>query len=157
MRYALWVVLVLIPFTAWAQSDADVREATTVVMQQLEAFRRGDFDTAYTFASEMIRSRFDRAAFEQMVTIGYPEIGRSATAYVASSRLGPDGALYLRVKIRGANGKAIEAVYELVREDGSLRINGVVARPDGASAATERSSPRSSSAPSVSPPNRARS
>ena len=157
MRYALWLVLVLIPSTVCAQSEADVRDATAVVMQQLDAFRRGDFATAYTFASEMIRSRFDRASFEQMVTLGYPEIGRSASAYVASSRLGPDGTLYLLVKIRGANGNAIEAVYELVREGGSFRINGVVARPDGASASADSSRPRSSSAPSVSPPNRARS
>jgi hypothetical protein len=33
------------------------------------------------------------------------------------------------VKIRGANGQTIEAVYEVVWEDG-WKINGVATRPD---------------------------
>jgi hypothetical protein len=38
--------------------------------------------------------------------------------------------VYLRLKIRGANGNDIEAVYELVWEGGRFRINGVVTRLD---------------------------
>lgn len=142
---------------ASAQPETEVRDATLVVMRQLEAFRRGDFDTAYGFASEMIRARFDRQSFEQMVTTGYPEIARSVAAYVAETRVGPDDSLYLLVKIRGANGVAIDALYEMVRENGAFRINGVVTRPTGASAATQRSRTTSSRDESVSPPNRTRS
>lgn len=115
---------------AAAQTDVEIAEATAVVMQQLDAFRRNDFDTAYRFASETIHRIFDRQSFERMVTGGYPEIARSTSAHVASARLGADGALYLVMKISGANGNVIEAVYELVREGGSFRINGVIARPD---------------------------
>ena len=151
------VLVTAIPAIAFAQPAADVAAATEVVMSQLEAFRRGDFDAAYGFASATIRDRFDRASFEQMVRTGYPEIGRSVSAYVAGSRAGHDGALYLVLKIRGANGNPIEAVYELVPEDGSFRINGVVTRPDGASASARPSSRRSSSTGSDAPPKRARS
>ena len=133
-------------------------QATDIVMQQLDAFRRGDFDAAYTFASAMIREMFDRAAFERMVRAGYPEIARSSAAHVTGSRTGPDATLYLIVKIRGENGAAIEALYELVREEGSFRINGVVTRPDdGISASASDSSRRSSSAGSEAPPKRTRS
>jgi uncharacterized protein DUF4864 len=113
-----------------AQSDEDVQAAIGPVMQQLEAFRRDDYDTAYTFASEEVRKVFDRQAFERMVKRGYPEIARSTFALVAESRVAPNGHVYLRVKVRGANGNSVEALYDMVREGGRWRINGVVARPD---------------------------
>jgi uncharacterized protein DUF4864 len=112
------------------QTASDVEEATKVVMQQLEAFRQNDYDTAYTFASAMIREHFDRAAFEAMVRGGYPEIARSAAAFVAGSQTAPDGRLALLLKIRGATGSTIDAVYEMVREGDAWRINGVATRPD---------------------------
>ena len=99
-------------------------------MKQLEAFRRGDFDTAYTFASADIQQQFDRPAFEQMVKGGYPEIAASSFATVVSSALAADGHAYVAVKVRGANGKDIEAFYELVLESGQWKINGVAAKPD---------------------------
>jgi Domain of unknown function (DUF4864) len=135
MTRAATILAVVIVVTSAAprvhgQAASDVEDATKVVMGQLEAFRRNDYDTAYTFASAMIRERFDRPAFEAMVKGGYPEIARSATAVVAGSQAAPDGSLALLVKIRGAGGRAIEAVYEMVREGGAWRINGVATRPD---------------------------
>jgi Domain of unknown function (DUF4864) len=106
------------------------KEATEPVIQQLEAFRRGDFDTAYTFASSEIKEQFSRPAFEQMVKMGYPEIAHSTFATIAASAVAPNGHVYLSVKIRGANGNSIEAYYELVLESDQWKINGVTARPD---------------------------
>ena len=108
----------------------DVRAASEPIMRQLEAFRRGDFDAAYTFASEEIRGRFGRAQFEAMVRGGYPEIARSVFAAVADGERASNGNVYLVVKIRGANGVSIEAVYEMVSEAGAWKINGVVTKPD---------------------------
>jgi len=116
---------------AFAQPlDADAQAAGRVVMQQLEAFRRDDFATAYTFASVNVRQMFDRAGFEQMVRGGYPEIAHSASATVDGSRRGDAGEIYLFIRVLGDNGRTIEAVYELVSEGGGWRINGVVTRPD---------------------------
>ena len=113
-----------------AQQVADPTTAVDPVMQQLEALRRDDYAAAYTFAAEAIRELFDLPAFERMVRTGYPEIARSSSAHIAESRVGPDGHVCLRVKIRGANGNAIEAVYDMVWEGGRFRINGVVTKPD---------------------------
>ena len=113
-----------------AQRDADVEDAGRVVMQQLEAFRRDDFDTAFTFASSTIHDMFDRARFEAMVRGGYPEIAQSVRATIDGSKRGDAGELYLFVRVHGVNGRAVEAVYEMVNEDGRWRINGVVTRPD---------------------------
>ena len=127
--FALLLVLLALP--AWAQTAKPApREATEPVMKQLEAFRRGDFDTAYTFASAEIQQQFDRPAFERMVKGGYPEIAQSIFAAVVSSAVAPDGHAYVAVKVRGANGNSIEAFYELVLESGQWRINGVTAKPD---------------------------
>jgi len=115
----------------WAQAPKPApTEAAEPVMKQLEAFRRGDFDAAYTFASSDIKQQFDRPAFEYMVKNGYPEIARSTFATIAGSTMAPNGHAYLQIKIRGANGNSIEALYELVLENGQWKINGVSAKPD---------------------------
>jgi hypothetical protein len=127
---SLLIAPLLAAGAALGQAPPDPKGAAEPVMKQLEAFRRDDYDTAYTFASASIQEMFDRAAFEQMVKGGYPEIARSSSAHVVESRVEPGGHLYLRVKIRGANGNNVEAVYDLVWEGGRFRINGVVAKPD---------------------------
>ncbi len=116
---------------AWAQQARPVpREAAEPVMKQLEAFRRDDFDAAYTFASAEIKQQFNRQDFEQMVKTGYPEIARSTFATVAGSVVAPNGHVYLSVKIRGSNGNSVEALYEVVLENGQWKINGVSSKPD---------------------------
>jgi len=118
--------------SAAAQADkANPKSAAEPVVKQLEAFRRGDFDTAFTFASGMIKAQFDRQAFETMVRGGYPEIARSTFAAVTKTELESPGLAYVTVKIRGANGQAVEALYELIWEEG-WKINGVATRPDAA-------------------------
>ena len=86
LKHSIGLALLLLvsALPAWAQTTAP-KEAAEPVMKQLEAFRRGDFDTAYTFASSEIKQLFDRPAFEHMVKNGYPEIARSTFASVAAS------------------------------------------------------------------------
>jgi len=107
----------------------DPKTAAVPVMKQLGAFRRDDFDTAFTFASSTIRAQFDRPSFETMVRRGYPEIARSSFAAVVKTELPSESVAYVTVKIRGANGQSIEALYELTWED-DWKISGVVTRPD---------------------------
>ena len=129
MLVALLLVLIAVP--AWAQGSRPApKEAMEPVMKQLEAFRRGDFDVADTFASAGIQEQFDRPAFEEMVKGGYPEIAQSTSATIFSSALAPDGHAYVAVKVQGANGHNIEAYYELVLESGQWKINGVATKPD---------------------------
>ena len=133
LRQLLLTVVVLLGAAAAVSAqklDPDAEAAGRIVLQQLEAFRRDDYDTAFTFASAEIHQLFDRPRFEAMVRGGYPEIARSAAALITGSERGDGGRLYLLVRVRGANGQAIEAGYEMVLENGAWRINGVVARPD---------------------------
>jgi ABC-type transporter MlaC component len=115
---------------AAAQPAGIAKAATEPIMRQLEAFRRGDYDAAYVFASAEIKQMFDRRAFERMVKDGYPEIARSFFALVSRADVGPDGRVYVHVRVKGANGVGIEALYEMVRERGAWKINSVMTRPD---------------------------
>ncbi|HUP35769.1 MAG TPA: DUF4864 domain-containing protein [Candidatus Limnocylindria bacterium] len=125
----LGLALVLLPLSASAQAPkADAKAAAEPVVRQLEAFRRDDFDTAYTFASEDIQLQFDRLRFEIMVRSGYPEIARSTGATVTGTDVRPEGVAYVSAMIQGANGQTIEALYELVWQNG-WKINGVATRP----------------------------
>ena len=126
----LAVLLALAVATPAARAQTDAKAAAEPVMRQLEAFRRNDYETAYSFASAQIHQLFDRAAFEHMVKSGYPEIADSVRAHVIASQPGPDGHVYLVIKIRGANGQHVEAMYDMVSEGGSWKVNGVVAKPD---------------------------
>ena len=135
MRDAPLVVAVVIAAlcaasTLSAQSAGDVEQASEPVLRQLAAFRANDYDLAYSFASEEIHSIFDRQGFELMVKTGYPEIADSARARIVERRVAPSGRVLLLLKIRGANGQQVEALYEMVWESGAWKINSVVARPD---------------------------
>jgi len=134
VRRTLLVTLVfvasLVAPALHAQTAADVDTASEPILQQLDAFRKNDYDLAYSFASTEIHSLFDRQDFERMVKTGYPEIADSMRARVVEQRLAPSGHVFLLLKIRGANGQRIEALYEMVWESGAWKINGVVARPD---------------------------
>ena len=131
MRHRAFALVLLLLTAATAHGQPpDVKAAAEPALRQLDAFRRNDYDAAYTFASTEIHRLFDRDAFERMVRTGYPEIANSVRAHVASTRVQPNGTIYLVIKVRGANGQQIEALYEMVRELGTYKINGVVARPD---------------------------
>ncbi|MBI2554855.1 MAG: DUF4864 domain-containing protein, partial [Candidatus Rokubacteria bacterium] len=105
-------------------------EAREVILRQLAAFRVDDYRAAYSFASEEIQSLFDLPAFERMVKGGYPQIARSTDAWVTETNLAPNGRLYVGLRIRGADGLFVQALYEMVWEESRWRINGVVTRPD---------------------------
>ena len=114
---------------AAAQERAEV-EAREVILRQLAAFRAGDYRTAYSFASREIQGLFDPAAFERMVRGGYPQIARSTDAWVTETNLAENGRLYVWLRIRGADGVFVRALYEMVWDSSRWRINGVVTRPD---------------------------
>jgi ABC-type transporter MlaC component len=134
MRRPLLVPLVfvasLVAPALHAQTAVDVDTASAPVLQQLDAFRKNDYDLAYSFASTEIHSLFDRQDFERMVKTGYPEIADSMRARIVEQHVAPSGHVFVLLKIRGANGQQVEALYEMVWESGAWKINSVVARPD---------------------------
>jgi hypothetical protein len=112
-----------------AQAPAGDAELAAVVLEQLEAFRRGDFAAAYGFASAAIQARFPLEAFRRMVTEGYAPIARSTRGTVLRvERVGPARG-YVEIRVQGQDGETVDALYELVEEQGAWRVSGVLTRP----------------------------
>jgi len=108
---------------------------TRTVLDQLAAFRRDDWATAYTYASAGIQARFALEAFRQMVTSGYAPIAHSARATVSRVEVLDATHGLVEVRVEGANGETVDALYELVDEQGSWRIEGVLTQPVGGASA----------------------
>jgi hypothetical protein len=64
-----------------------------------------------------------------MVKRAHPEVAASTRAFVVRTHEA-DGYLYVTVKIHGRNGKDVEALYELVREEDALKVNALSTRGD---------------------------
>ncbi len=133
---ALGLACLALAVAAAGQGGDPRAEMTRTVLDQLAAFRRDDWATAYACASSTIQARFGLGAFRQMVTSGYAPIARSARATVSKVDVVGAGRGLVEVRVEGANGETVDALYELVDEQGSWRINGVLTRPvDGPTAA----------------------
>jgi len=81
-RRFLLVLLAMGPLLASAgepvpSTPAMKEKFHAVIRQQLEAFRRGDYASAYGFAAPGIKAQFPLAAFTEMVRRGYPIIAKS--------------------------------------------------------------------------------
>ena len=133
---AVGLALLTVAATAAGQGADPHADMARTVLDQLAAFRRDDWAAAYAYASATIQSRFDLEAFRQMVTGGYAPIARSTTATVSHVEVVDPSHGLVEVRVEGANGEMIDALYELVDEQGQWRINGVLTRPvEGATAA----------------------
>jgi hypothetical protein len=95
-------LLLLVATSIACAQDADVAAARASALAQLEAFRQGDFDRAYTYASVVIREQFGREAFERMVRLGYPQIAAPATVTMDGAERAPNGSVFLFLRVRGA-------------------------------------------------------
>jgi hypothetical protein len=125
------VYLLAIVLPAGAQPTDEERRAAMVqtVVDQLAAFRRGDWATAYGYASAAIKDRFPPEAFRRMVTQGYAAIADSVRSTVLGAILLTPQHGMVEIRVEGRNGQTIDALYELVDEQGAWRIAGVVAKP----------------------------
>ena len=138
-RWLLTLALALAPWAVAAQavSPPDARAVRDVVEAQLQALAADDAVRAFSYASPMIRSQFgDAANFMAMVKSGYPMVLRpAATAFFQPEAA--DGAVLQAVQLRGRDGRAWLATYQLMRQpDGRWRINGCAVQADTGKSST---------------------
>ena len=115
---------------AWAAPSfaQSVAEPTvrTVISSQIDAFRTGDDERAFSFASPSIRSMFGTSEnFMAMVKSGYqPVYAPRNFTFGRSSERG--GTYFQEVLVTGPEGREWVALYTLQEaSDGSIRITGV--------------------------------
>ncbi|MBM3491804.1 MAG: DUF4864 domain-containing protein [Alphaproteobacteria bacterium] len=105
-----------------AAAGAAIRQ---VIERQLAAFRADDGETAFAFASPLIRSQFGTAdAFMRMVRTGYPSVYRARQVQFRALAV-ISGRLVQQVALVGPDGKAGLALYFMeAQADGAWRIDG---------------------------------
>ncbi|WEX87072.1 DUF4864 domain-containing protein [Sinorhizobium garamanticum] len=122
---ALCLTLLIGPGSALA--DEPVETVQSIIRAQIKAFLEDDADTAYSFASPAIRTKFpDKIIFFDMVKRSYQHLYRPGNfAFGRSKVVGEE--VFQEVLISGSDGKDWTAIYDLVHQpDGTYKINGVM-------------------------------
>lgn len=96
-----------------------------VIQNQIEAFLRDDFETAFTYASPNIKQLFGTPErFGSMVRQGYPMVWRpSDVQYLELEEIG--GRLWQKVMITDAAGTVHMLAYQMIQTADGWQINGV--------------------------------
>lgn len=122
---ALTLGFVGAPAYAQAVPDADKSAIQGTISNQLEAFKRDDGATAYSFAAPNVKQVFPTVdAFMAMVKQGYQPVYRPQS-YTFRDLEMKDGRLSQSVEIVGPDNDFWTAVYTVEKQsDGTWRITG---------------------------------
>lgn len=114
----------LLALPAGAQDGASTA-IEGVIQNQIEAFLRDDFETAFTYASPNIKQLFGTPErFGSMVRQGYPMVWRpSDVQYLELEEIG--GRLWQKVMITDAAGTVHMLAYQMIETADGWQINGV--------------------------------
>ncbi len=122
------------PALAQATSDADKSAIQSTIRNQLEAFKRDDGATAYSFAAPNVQAVFPSVdSFMAMVKQGYQPVYRPQS-YAFRDLEMTDGRLSQTVEIVGPDNDFWTAVYTVEKQpDGVWRITGcrIIKTPGG--------------------------
>lgn len=111
-------------FPTFAQDSAEP-SIEIIITNQLEAFKKDDWETAFTFASPSIRTFFRTPEnFGAMVRQGYPMVWRPRSVTYLE-QLNVNGEIWQKVQIRDAMGQLHTLAYQMIMTDDGWRINGV--------------------------------
>lgn len=130
---ALWLTCASVLSAAPEQpsTPAVKAEIVALVEAQLQAFRAGDWEKAYSYAAIDIRNAFPPERFAQMVKSAYGPIAKSRKAeFGVCLDDGDQGEL--NVTVEGADGQRNLYQYYLVKEQKGWRISGVKDLASGA-------------------------
>jgi hypothetical protein len=126
------IILLAAVVNSQAQSNGD--GARSVITSQLESFLAGDFDSAYSHASDNIKQIFPTVdRFMQMVESGYLPVLRPGNYAFGQSETTPSGRIKQNVLIRAPDGSDWTATYYMEPQpDGSWKVDGVQLRKGAA-------------------------
>ncbi|MEQ8898498.1 MAG: DUF4864 domain-containing protein [Roseovarius sp.] len=125
MRHILAAILMTLALALPAKANEEIEK---VISSQMAAFQADDFETAFTFASPMIKDIFGTPEkFGQMVQQGYPMVWRpSEVDFLSIERRGKD--LWQNVMVRDAEGALYILEYQMVPGGTGWLINAVRVR-----------------------------
>jgi len=107
------------------RAEVPAQEIQGVIARQIEAFQADDFDTAFNFASPMIKGIFGTPErFGAMVRGGYPMVWRPGDVRFLGLD-GADGVQRQTVRITDRAGQEHFLEYEMIPTGEGWQINGV--------------------------------
>jgi hypothetical protein len=139
---ALLAIAWLAAACAQSASDADAALAVSeweaikgVIGDQLDAFRAGDGETAFGYASPGIRAQFvDAPTFIAMVRNGYSALLTARyTEFLEGAVI--DGQVIQPLRVVGRDNSVVVALYTMERHEGRWKIAGCVLAPSTVKAA----------------------
>ncbi len=106
---------------------AERQAAIGSIQAQLKAFGRDDYKTAVTYQSAGLRKNFPSAdAFRAMMVRAYPEFAHYKTVTFGPAQSDPAGThVAILATVTGQDGVVVRAVYLMVREGKTYRVDGV--------------------------------
>ncbi|WP_422029412.1 DUF4864 domain-containing protein [Roseovarius sp.] len=118
-------ILVTLALALPAKANEDIEK---VISNQIDAFLADDFETAFTYASPMIKGIFGTPErFGQMVRQGYPMVWRpSEVNFLSIDRRGKE--LWQNVMVRDAEGALYILEYQMIPGETGWLINAVRVR-----------------------------
>ena len=127
LKYSLIIIFLSFKVEASVLSDKDESDIINVVKLQLEAFQQDDFETAYSYASPIIKQIFKNAdEFKRMVKSGYQAVYRPKSVNFGPVEL-IDGVPVLIVYLVDPDGIFVTANYTMQKQDnGEWLINGCI-------------------------------
>lgn len=124
MKQIVLAILILVSL-GLRPTEAQERQIEAAISGQVAAFKAGDFEAAFAFASPAIRQMFGSARnFEVMVRHGYAVMTDPAEMRFLERRI-EKGAVWQRVFYRDPEGGVQLFDYEMVETPGGWRINAV--------------------------------
>lgn len=121
MRLLLTTLLIGLALPVFAQ-EAPIQ---STIQSQIDALKRDDFTTAFTFASPSIKTIFGTPEnFGRMVSEGYPMVHRPSAVKMLELRE-VSGALWQRVMITDSLGRSHMLDYQMVETPEGWQINAV--------------------------------
>jgi hypothetical protein len=106
---------------------AERQAAVLSIQTQLNAFARDDYKTAITYQSAGLKKNFvSPDAFRTMMVRAYPEFAHFKSVQFGAARADTTGNhIAIPVVVTGRDGITVRALYFLVRENKTYRIEGV--------------------------------
>lgn len=108
-----------------ARAGVEEDAVNGVIRQQLEAFRKNDFEAAYGFAFSGIREQLTRAEFEAMVRVGFAAMVKPGLVEFGGTEV-VEGNAMVRLQLTAEDGTTSAYQYSLEKEKGGWRIAGVI-------------------------------
>jgi Domain of unknown function (DUF4864) len=127
IRFLVSILLFVLLLAPAHAESADQSAFQAVISGQLEAFKKDDGQTAYSFAAPIVKGIFPNVeTFMGMVKRGYEPIYKNSKYVFSDLKTDSLGRPAQHVIITAINGKRYEAVYAMQQQpDGSWKIAGV--------------------------------